>query len=197
MFPFWGQLILVALIASTAKNAGQSPSPSTPVVSTSPSSSPSPLTQGVLIPAPLAVAPIPYSSSPTPSSEQPGEREGYLPDGSCICWRYVENRIPQYPETDSAQALEQFALQQAGFVRLTRPVPGAIVLHQPHSFRSGSANGHIEVVDAIAADGVPIIATAGDNIPRGNGDAGCPNVRRERVPQLRTAQAGVSYWKLQ
>ena len=128
-----------------------------PIPSPTPSPTPT-LGEGAIVPAPLAVAPTTF---PPPSSlVPPAKEEGYLPNGNCICWRYVKNRVPQYPDYYSVQELEQFAFLQAGFVRLNKPEPGAIVLHQPNSFRSGSGSGHIEMVDSVDAQGVPTIATA-------------------------------------
>ncbi len=117
------------------------------------------------------------------------------PGQLCICWQYVKRRIPAYPENYSVEDLEQFAFRKAGFKRYNRPVPGAIALYQPNTFRTDAHTGHVGVVESVDRWGAPTVATSGENIPKEFADAGCPNVAHKRISALAGLRRGVSFWR--
>jgi hypothetical protein len=115
---------------------------------------------------------------------------GYLSGGECICWRYVKNKIPQYPDGGTPQAFKD-----AGFKELSQPETGAIALYEPNTFRTEPNFGHVEIIDRIEK-GVPIVRTSGPSVEVGKSDGNCPNVREDKVPELSHENRGVTFWKL-
>jgi hypothetical protein len=182
--PFLGQFLLIGLIAYTGQTQ--------PIRSD--------FNSGKSAPLPTVPQPTPeqqnkqQNKSPHHYSRQEIDAatygSGYLSGGECICWRYVKNKIPQYPDGGTPAAFKE-----AGFKQLRHPEPGAIALYEPNTFRTYPNYGHVEIIDRIQ-NGIPIVRTSGANVPLKMTDGDCPNVQEDPVPELTQQPHGVTFWKL-
>lgn len=114
----------------------------------------------------------------------------------CTCNDYVVRAVPGYPDNTSAVDLESHALEEAGFVQLRRPEPGAIVLYQGYSPLAGAPQGHVEIVRSVSRRGVEVV-TAGMSIRPGRSEAGCVNTEVQLRDQVSISAPGATYWRKQ